>query len=824
MAGRAAAVGAATRKRERRSVTATNVAGTEQPASSSSSSPSSSQPVTAHTAARPVLDGILEPRDARRYIFFGGKGGVGKTTTAAAAGVRCAEAGLTTLIISSDPAHSLGDALRVDLSDGRMRRVDQDLPLYAVESDARDAVNRFRELVGSLGKQTTPSASASPSVSAAARRGRSKAVGGGSSSANGKETGRDAAASTHSDGSSSGSGSGGGSGGGDAWAAVADRLGLQEFSEVLQTIPPGADELIALVAVLDLVDDEKASVQFDRVIIDTAPTGHTLRFLTFPDFLDRFLEQAVSLRTKLASARGLLGNVTRIFTGGRRVNTEEALDAAAERVAAYREKMVQLSDLFRDPTRTEFVVVTIATVLAVTESRRLIDRLWDEGVWVRHAVVNQVLPASDDVKVDRYLAQVRKGQIREISFATEQIADEYGLSVSLVPRFDAEVRGVYGLRALGRVAFREQARPAYGELFQPDAGSSSETGADSGSAAERCKFVFVGGKGGVGKTSMAAAMGVSLADQGFKTLVLSTDPAHSLGDALQTQLDGGVAKPIDGVDAIDGVEGSLFAMEIDTASAIDEFQRLAREYVAEGRRGVGVDVARKLGLEEFASLLDNAPPGIDELVALTQVVELVKYGDFDRVVVDTAPTGHTLRLLSFPEFLDKFLGKVARLKRRLDAGLDALRSVLGRRGSGGADGARAVDGASRGVERLRENMVDLRRLVGDRARTQFAIVTVPTALAMAESQRLVKSLRDDGVYVNNLIINQVVPDASASCYVDRIVAEQAQCIRQFATACTDKRIVVVDVPYFDVEVRGIYGLKAMAAALFSPLYADDGTR
>lgn len=707
----------------------------------------SPQPTNTSPSTSPTLDSLLKPRDKRRFIFFGGKGGVGKTSSSAAAAVRCADAGLTTLVISTDPAHSLGDALRLDLSDGKLHRVDDVLPLYAIESDTREAVHNFRGLVASLNSPDT--------------------------------YGTDDAAQDGVDSDVSG------------WAAVADRLGLQEFGDVLETIPPGADELIALVAVLDLVESN-SDVQFDRIIIDTAPTGHTLRFLAFPDFLDKFLEQALSLREKLENARGILGNVTKMFIG-KKVDVSAALQTASLRIAKYREKMIQLSDLFRDPERTEFVVVTIGTGLAIAESKRLIQHLWDEGIWVRFVIMNQVLPVEQQTTIDKYLMQVRKGQAREISFATEQIADEYGLSTTLIPRFDSEVRGVYGLRALGSVAFQTKRRETYGRVFDTNA---------TVSGGEQSQFVFVGGKGGVGKTSVSAGMGVTLAESGLKTLILSTDPAHSLADALQIPLDGGRAVEIEDVD------GELFAMEIDTKGAITEFQELAREFVSEGRRGLGVDVARKLGLEEFASLLDNAPPGIDELVALTQVMELVKFGDFDRVVVDTAPTGHTLRLLSFPEFLDSFLGKVMRLKQRLDGGMEALRSMLGRR-----EPVDAVDRAARGVTRLRENMVELKELVGDKQRTQFAIVTVPTGLAMAESERLVKQLRADGVEVNNLVINQIMPDGSAAEYVERRVREQGICLEEMRAAGDDKGIEVVEVPFFDVEVRGVYGLRAMGCAM-----------
>lgn len=696
---------------------------------------------TPDTATQPNLNPILDPRYSRRFIFFGGKGGVGKTSASAAAAVRSADAGFNTLVISTDPAHSLGDALRTDLSDGNLHRIDDTIPLYAIESDTKEAVEEFRNLVASLNAPPT---------------------------ADTNESG---------------------------WASVASKLGLQEFSDVLETIPPGADELIALVSVLDLVQASNPDVYFERIIIDTAPTGHTLRLLAFPDFLDKFLTQALALRKQLDKAGGMIANVAKIFSGGSRLNVNHALEKAAERVEHYRDKCIALSDLFRDPERTEFVVVTIATVLAVEESKRLIDRLWDEGIWVRHAVVNQVLPPGSEETIANYLTRVRKGQAREISFATECIADEYGLSISLVPRFDTEVRGVYGLDALGNVAFKKSRQKSYGLLFDEDATVAN---------GQESQFVLVGGKGGVGKTSISAALGVRLASQGFKTLVLSTDPAHSLADALQISLEGGTPLPIE------LPQGELYAMEIDTERAIAEFQKLAKEFVAEGRRGAGVDLARKLGLEEFASLLDNAPPGIDELVALTQVLELVKFGDFDRVVIDTAPTGHTLRLLSFPEFLDTFLGKVIRLKQRLDSALDTLRNVLGRK-----DSADAVDNAARGIGKLRENMEELRKLVANKERTQFAVVTVPTGLAMAESERLVRSLRKDEVEINNLIINQIIPDSSAQAFVDRIIAKQDQCIGDMRKAGEDKNISLVEVPYFDVEVRGVYGLRAMAGCMFS---------
>lgn len=138
-------------------------------------------------------------------------------------------------------------------------------------------------------------------------------------------------------------------------------------------------------------------------------------------------------------------------------------------------------------------------------------------------------------------------------------------------------------------------------------------------------------------------------------------------------------------------------MEVDTKRAIGEFRDLLQQYVNEGEpenthvptpgsrilmqarftgTGIGADLARRFGLAEFSDILANTPPGIDELVALTQVVSLVKSGQFKRVIVDTAPTGHTLRLLAFPDFIDQFLGQILRLKRRIDDLVASVKNVF----------------------------------------------------------------------------------------------------------------------------------------------------
>lgn len=160
--------------------------------------------------------------------------------------------------------------------------------------------------------------------------------------------------------------------------------------------------------------------------------------------------------------------------------------------------------------------------------------------------------------------------------------------------------------------------------------------------------IFVGGKGGVGKTTTASALAVKLAsnyEDDLKVLVVSTDPAHSLGDALDEDLKKSRGKPLVMTDSLTG--GRLSACEIDSSAALEDFRKSLAAFdinrLADSL-GVSPELLDGFGLSEFNGLLNNPPPGLDELVALSNVLDNDSIATkYDVVVVDTAPTGHTLR-------------------------------------------------------------------------------------------------------------------------------------------------------------------------------------
>ncbi|MEL6798097.1 MAG: ArsA family ATPase, partial [Planctomycetota bacterium] len=241
------------------------------------------------------------------------------------------------------------------------------------------------------------------------------------------------------------------------------------------------------------------------------------------------------------------------------------------------------------------------------------------------------------------------------------------------------------------------------------------------------RFTLVAGKGGVGKTTMSCASALRLSTQGRRTLIISTDPAGSLGDALGVDVGRDVVR----------ITPRLDAMQLDADA---ELESLKTEY-ADELEGFFDGLAMELSFDREAleNLLELAPTGLDEVMALVRMTEVLDAaGDdaYESIVIDTAPTGHTLRLLDLPEVVQAWLEQIfaVLLKYQDMISLPRLNDRLLR--------------LSRGLKSLRE-------LLGDPEQTTLLAVTIPTRLAVAETARLVDGARRLGVPVSGVIVNQV---------------------------------------------------------------------
>jgi arsenite-transporting ATPase len=354
------------------------------------------------------------------------------------------------------------------------------------------------------------------------------------------------------------------------------------------------------------------------------------------------------------------------------------------------------------------------------------------------------------------------------------------------------------------------------------ASSSSSPSSSTRNGETQQKTIFVGGKGGVGKTTVSAALAIELASQhDLKVLIVSTDPAHSLGDALDEDLRKGRGKPVVMTDPL--TRGNLFAAEISAQEALDDFRdslagfdvdRLAQTL------GVPTDLLDGLGLREFSGLLNNPPPGLDELVALGNVMDS-NNNDYDVVIIDTAPTGHTLRLLALPQFLDGLLGKLIKLRMKLSGITNTLQAFLG--DSGAQQRAQTIDTAMDKLDQFRIRMSKIEARLRDDSQTNFLVVTIPTKLAVEESKRLVTELTNQGIAVNDIVVNQCVGDVNENSandgltnYYQRRRDGQTLWINKIKDAAADvslsneyqsngdsSPITVTEIPFFDVELVGV---------------------
>jgi len=322
------------------------------------------------------------------------------------------------------------------------------------------------------------------------------------------------------------------------------------------------------------------------------------------------------------------------------------------------------------------------------------------------------------------------------------------------------------------------------------------------------EYVLYGGKGGVGKTTMAAATALASAREGTATLCVSTDPAHSLSDALGRDVPATPTRIDD--------EHPLYGAEIDPES-VEEGPFGAGEGGALGGMG---------GLEGLFGgenpLQAGSMPGADEAAAFQLLLRYMDDDRFDRVVVDTAPTGHTLRLLELPDVMDSMVGKLLSLRERLSGMAGSLGGLFG----GGVDEAEM----EQGVESLRELSVRVERLravLTDPARTDFRVVLVPEAMSVSESKRLVSRLGEFGIPVGTVVVNRVmqpladVADVDPSWFVAPDLEDCEFCKRRWEVqrgALADAQELfrghaVKRVPLFAEEVRGETALRVVGACL-----------
>jgi arsenite-transporting ATPase len=302
------------------------------------------------------------------------------------------------------------------------------------------------------------------------------------------------------------------------------------------------------------------------------------------------------------------------------------------------------------------------------------------------------------------------------------------------------------------------------------------------------RIVLITGKGGVGKTTVAAATAAQAAAGGLRTVVLSTDPAHSLADAFDVPLG----------DDVTPIAPNLSGQQLDARARFERSWGDIREYLVELFDFAGMGAVEA---EELAVI-----PGLDEVFALADIKAHATSGDWDLIVVDCAPTAETLRLLSLPDVLAWYMDRVFGAQR---VATRLARPLLRR----ATDLPIAADGVFAAIRRFYDRLAGVREILTDGAVTSARIVVTPERMVIAEARRVATYLSLFGYHVDAVVANRLIPDAVADPWFTRWKATQSAHLSDVVDAFAPVPLLRAELE--PDEVVGVSALETFGARLYA---------
>ncbi|MGB9629748.1 MAG: ArsA family ATPase [Thermodesulfobacteriota bacterium] len=304
-------------------------------------------------------------------------------------------------------------------------------------------------------------------------------------------------------------------------------------------------------------------------------------------------------------------------------------------------------------------------------------------------------------------------------------------------------------------------------------------------------LIMIGGKGGVGKTTCASAIALHFSEKGKKTLIISSDPTPSLSDIFEMEI-GDRETPIKNAK-------DLYGIEISSEVVLKKWkERFGPEIYEVVSSFASLDY-------DFVDYIGGAP-GIEEEYMLNYILELVEGGQYDLVVWDTAPAGHTLRLLHLPQIFLRHLEAATKFYMNLYSYFEKLKEAVKLK-----KGKRSLLEIISGWEDLAEKVVNFIR---DPQKSEFIIVTIPEALGVRQTERIIKDFDEYQLGVNYLIVNYVIE--KADCEFHRVRSEMQQHYLKILSDQYSHRIKLIKTPLFPHEIKGTERIKKISEILFSP--------
>ena len=543
-------------------------------------------------------------------------------------------------------------------------------------------------------------------------------------------------------------------------AARGTFLDQEDIQRLLDLSLPGMDELMPLLDIAAWVEARA----YDLIVVDTAPSGHTLRLLATPELIRNWLK---ALDALLAKHRFMQQR----FRGS--YQRDELDDFLLELGCAVK----RMDGVLQDQHACRFVPVMLAEELVISETEKLLGELKGRGIWVKEVLVNRLYPENSCP----LCGEGRRRQQRLLAdfLSRRQLS---GYDFWGVPLHPEEVRGP-ALNDFWRAVSPldlTQSVPTQAPLeLSPRVEEAPFCPSPD------LSFLIFAGKGGVGKTTLACATALRLAREfpDKEILLFSTDPAHSLADCLDTPLG---PQPV-------RLAPGLSALEIDAPGEFTALKRRYQQELAQFFETALENLDIPFDRQVMERILDLSPPGLDEMMALVRTMEFLNQGRYDLLILDSAPTGHLLRLLELPELIDQWLKAFFRLILK-------YKLVL------------RFWNLSQDLVRISRSLRVLKTLWRDPSRSALFAVSIQTEMAFQETCDLLAVCRRLGVSVPNLFLNQATP--ARDCVMCHALNRREGLIREkFRQTLSGCQQTVI---YRQGEPRGLKRLAELGQALYRP--------
>jgi arsenite-transporting ATPase len=542
-------------------------------------------------------------------------------------------------------------------------------------------------------------------------------------------------------------------------ASAGTFLDDEDIHQFLNLSLPGLDELMALFEISSWVEAR----QYDCIVMDTAPSGHTLRLLAMPELIRRWLGMLEVLLAKRRFMR-------QVFS---RDKNPDRLDLF---VTQWKSTLQRTEKLLHDPKRTQFVPVTIAEPLSVYETVALFRELRSRKMPVSEMVVNQ-LHLECACSTCTAVASAEQFQIQRLLTGIETPCPAWGIGLMA-----DEVRGKQLLMEFWDHAQRINRRSAGATVRGLFTGPAVLHPAPAPSA--QMQFILFAGKGGVGKTTLSCVTAVRMARDfpGKRVLLFSADPAHSLSACLQTEIGPQPKLLMPG----------LTAMEIDASA---EFEKLKLRY-AEDVEDFLETVSRGFDLTYdrvvLERMLDLAPPGLDEVMALTRILDFLADNSYDLFVLDCASTGHLIRLLELPDLINEWLKAFFNLFLKYERILH-------------------MPGFVSELVEISRNLKKLHELLQNSASSALYAISISTRMALEETTDLVAACGRLGIAVPCVFLNLLTPPCDCPLCVGLRRRESAVA-EEFLKAFPKQRQIQV---FRQPEIGGLKQLEKLGQSLYN---------